>query len=174
MLLLLTKDNVPCRVCLLRYPTVEFRILWAANVKLQLENFFFRSNLSFCGHFEFIPPSFDRLEFILLWTYNSHCFSPSQFFISWLSDGNLAEVCRLSPQRRSPVLSRKNRESKFLCSIQIAKFLFSHDLNFLYVLGPRRALTHFFSSINYDRWYFIMHLKKNWRLVCLSKFEESG
>ena len=28
------------------------------------------------------------------------------------------------------------------------------------VLGPRRALTHFFSSINYDRWYFIMHLKK--------------
>lgn len=27
-------------------------------------------------------------------------------------DGNLAEVCRLSPQRRSPVLSRKNRESK--------------------------------------------------------------
>lgn len=144
MLLLLTKDNVPCRVCLLRYPTVEFRILWAANVKLQLENFFFRSNLSFCGHFEFIPPSFDRLEFILLWTYNSHCFSPSQFFISWLSDGNLAEVCRLSPQRRSPVLSRKNRESKFLCSVQIAKFLFSHDLNFLYVLGPRRALTHFF------------------------------
>ena len=29
------------------------------------------------------------------------------------TDGNLAEVCRLSPQRRSPVLSRKNRESKF-------------------------------------------------------------
>ena len=41
MLLLLTKDNAPCRVCLLRYPTDEFRILWAANVKLQLEGFFF-------------------------------------------------------------------------------------------------------------------------------------
>ena len=47
------------------------------------------------------------------------------------TDGNLAEVCRLSPQRRSPVLSRKNRESKFfplgdtLCSAfhVLTKFL---------------------------------------------------
>ena len=160
MLLLLTKDNAPCRVCLLRYPTDEFRILWAANVKLQLENFFLGPT-----YLSAVTLSSSRPHLIVKSLY---CFGLTtlivshhhNFFIFWLSDGNLAEVCRLSPQRRSPVLSRKNRESKFLCSVQIAKFLFSHDLNFLYVLGPRRALTHFFSSINYDRWYFIMHLKK--------------
>ncbi|XP_078359146.1 DENN domain-containing protein 5B-like isoform X2 [Oculina patagonica] len=33
-------------------------------------------------------------------------------------DGNLAEVCRLSPQRRSPVLSRKNREKIRIPEVQ--------------------------------------------------------
>lgn len=39
------------------------------------------------------------------------------FFFLCLTDGNLAEVCRLSPQRRSPVLSRKNRESEDPCFV---------------------------------------------------------
>ncbi|XP_073241179.1 DENN domain-containing protein 5B-like [Porites lutea] len=35
-----------------------------------------------------------------------------------VEDGNLAEVCRLSPQRRSPVLSRKNREKIRIPEVQ--------------------------------------------------------
>ncbi|XP_029199250.2 DENN domain-containing protein 5B-like [Acropora millepora] len=35
-----------------------------------------------------------------------------------LEDGNLAEVCRLSPQRRSPVLSKKNREKIRIPEVQ--------------------------------------------------------
>ena len=44
-----------------------------------------------------------------------------------LTDGNLAEVCRLSPQRRSPVLSRKNRESKDPCFVARLLVLLIHS-----------------------------------------------
>ena len=47
-------------------------------------------------------------------------------FVVCLTDGNLAEVCRLSPQRRSPVLSRKNRESKEFCSVARLLVLLTH------------------------------------------------
>ena len=50
------------------------------------------------------PPAPTILRLWLLLTSN---------YLFVFTDGNLAEVCRLSPQRRSPVLSRKNRESTF-------------------------------------------------------------
>ena len=63
--------------------------------------------LNICNHISdalLPPPAPTILRLWLLLTNN---------YLFVFTDGNLAEVCRLSPQRRSPVLSRKNRESTF-------------------------------------------------------------
>ena len=173
MLLLLTKDNAPCRVCLLRYPTDEFWILWAANVKLQLEDFFFGPT-----YLSAVTLSSSRPHLIVKSLY---CFGLTTLIVSHHHDFLFFDYQMETWQKFVACLRREDPLYSQGKTAKVSFYVLSKSQSsfFPMILTFCTSLVHWgpwpiFSSINYDRWYFIMHLKKNWRLVCLSKFEESG